>query len=445
MTDLPALVSRFGSPLYVYRLESVRDALLDLRRALPEPTTLYYSFKANPHPDIARELQLGGCHGELSSTGELAAALQAGFDGGRCLYTGPAKSREEISAAIRAGVRRFSVESAADLRGVGAVAAALGVTAECLVRISTRSVGASSLRMGGGAQFGVDAGEVLADPRQFGDIDGARVVGAHIFPLSNAHDEDALIAEFTASIELAGRLRDGGLPMRVIDLGGGFAAPYAQPGERPRYPRLLAALESALDARLAGWREGNPEVAFESGRHLVAESGTLVTTVVDIKEDPGRSFVLLDSGINHLGGMAGLGRLLRPAATPRRTDGDEYAVRSRRPTDGGPGTAIEDGGRAGRTTLVGPLCTPADVLGRDVPVGKVAGGELLIFPNVGAYGLTASLLAFLSRPTPTEIVLRDGRVTSATRLELVRTAVEDEPPAGPEPASQPPEGERSHP
>jgi diaminopimelate decarboxylase len=237
-------------------------------------------------------------------------------------------------------------------------------------------------------------------PHAFGDIDGARVVGAHFYPVSNAQDEGALIAELAGGAALAGRLRDEvGLPMSVVDLGGGFAAPYAQPGQRPRYRRLRAALADSLDAHLPGWRAGRPEVSFESGRYLVADCGWLICTAVEMRG----AFLLLDSGIHHLGGMTGLGRLLRPAATP---------------------VAAPDGGQATRMTLAGPLCTPADVLGRDVPVPPVGAGDLVVFPNAGAYGLTASLLAFLSRPAPVEIALAGGRVVAASRLDLVRTVLE---------------------
>lgn len=407
MTDFPQLLSRFGSPLYVYRLESVRDALHDLRSVLPAPSRLYYSLKANPHPVLAAELRLGGACAEVSSTGELAAARQAGFAGEDFLYTGPAKSLEEIAVAVAAGVRLFSVESALDFHRVAAVSAEHGGTADCLVRINAASAGASSLRMSSGSQFGVDAAEVFRAPNRFSDIDGARVIGAHLFSLSNAHDEKALITEITASVVLARRLRDeAGLRMSFVDLGGGFAAPHAQPGSRARYPGLRAALEQALDEHLAGWRLGHPAIAFESGRHLVAESGSLVCTTVEVKHDKNGVFVLLDSGINHLGGMAGLGRLLRPTATPA------------------PALGLEPGGGDERATIVGPLCTPADVLGRNVPVGQVKPGDVVVFPNVGAYGLTASLLGFLSRPAPVEVVMDEGDIVAASRVELGRTPID---------------------
>jgi len=132
----------------------------------------------------------------------------------------------------------------------------------------------------------------------------------------------------------------------------------------------------------------------------VSTAGSLLTTVVDVKGSKGRRFVVMDAGINHLGGMSGLRRLLPLAARPL--------------------TADENGAPA---TLVGPLCTPNDVLAHDVAIGAVEAGDHLVVPNVGAYGLSASLVAFLSREPPVEVVVDGDREVSASRLRLERTPV----------------------
>ncbi|GAB2640084.1 type III PLP-dependent enzyme domain-containing protein [Nocardia goodfellowii] len=397
MPDIAALVRQYGSPLYVYELDAVQQAIVDLRAALPAKSVVYYSLKANPHIAISRELRESGCRAEISSPGELEVALKAGFQGLDCLYTGPGKTDSEIDHALAKGVRRFSAESAGELDRIGQAALACGTEATVLLRINGRSAGATGLRMSGAeSQFGVDEQQVIGDPGRFRDVPGVRLAGVHLFPLSNARDESSLIAAFQASIALAARVRDRtGLPLRIIDLGGGFATPYAQPGCRPTYRNLIDALSAALDEDLPGWRDRDIELAFESGRYLVGDSGRLITTVQDVKTSGTRTFVVVDAGINHLGGMAGLGRLAIPRATPEQT-----------------------GGAATRVTLVGPLCTPADVLGREVEVPAPTPGDLLVVPNVGAYGLSASLVAFLGRPAPTEVVMARDRVVDVSRLRL---------------------------
>jgi diaminopimelate decarboxylase len=402
-----ALARRFGTPAYLYELTEIDAAVADLRLALPEPTLLYYSLKANPHPMLACALREAGCHAEISSTGELAAALDAGFSGEQCLYTGPGKSRQEIEIAVAAGVRRFSVESSVDYRKVTDVAADELSIVDCLLRVNAqRTHGGSGLRMTGVAsQFGVDVEELVAHPARFAPRPGGEVVGLHFFALSNARDLDTIAAETLANIEQAARLRrETALALRIVDLGGGFAAPYANPGARPDYSGLRPLIESYLDRQLPGWRAGDPVVAFESGRYLTGTCGQLVATVEDVKHSRDRTFVVLDTGINHLGGLSGTGRLLPMAAVPLSASGG--------------GTA------RGEATVVGPLCTPADLLARNNATGTFDVGELVVIPNVGAYGLTASLIGFLGRPVAAEIVLRDGVPLDVSRLELRRTPID---------------------
>ncbi|MEV7008652.1 type III PLP-dependent enzyme [Streptosporangium sp. NPDC051022] len=401
MIDHDELAARFGTPLYVYDLDRVAAARRDLFATLPEGFALYYAIKANPHPDVVRAMREGegpACRTEISSTGELAAALEAGFSGADCLYTGPGKTTAELHEVIGKGVRTFSVESVTDLRRIGTVAASHGVVARCLLRInSATSSSTTSIRMTGTpSQFGFDS-ETLAEVLpELLNTPGTRVAGAHLFSLSNARDEASLTAELQHTIAVAAGLQEElGVPMELLDIGGGFSAPYAVPGERPIYGKLCGELEAALDTHFPRWRDGTPEVACESGRYLAGDCGHLLAEVVNIKESRGRKFVILDAGINTFGGMAGLGRLLPPA------------VRLARPAAPAEETA----------SLVGPLCTPGDVIGREVKVPPLEIGDVIAVPNAGAYGVTSSLLMFLGRPAPVEVAVRGGEIVSVSRLD----------------------------
>ncbi|MFJ4849669.1 type III PLP-dependent enzyme [Streptomyces sp. NPDC088733] len=407
------LAARYGTPLYVYDLDRVADACHDLTAALPERFSLFYALKANPHPRVAeavRENVPGTCRAEISSSGELAAALAAGFPAADCLYTGPGKTAGELAQAVADGVRLFSAESPGDLRRIGAAALAGGAVADCLIRVNSASATAStSIRMTGTpSQFGFDSELLDAPAPGILDVPGTRIVGAHFFPLSNAREEDDLIAEFTNSITVAADVeRRLGIRLSLLDLGGGFASPYAAPGQRPRYTRLRAALESALDEHFPRWRTGGLEIACESGRYLVGDSGSLLTRVVNTKVSRGKTFHVLDAGINTLGGMSGLGRLLPTSARPAEDTG--ATAEPERPS--------------ATASLVGPLCTPGDILGRELGLPQLCADDLVTLPNVGAYGLTASLLMFLGRPAPAEVTLRGGAVATASRIEHIRVDV----------------------
>jgi diaminopimelate decarboxylase len=407
MTRNHELAYRFGTPLYVYDLDRVTAAYRDLRNSLPSGLAIVYSMKANPHPDIARALREAGrqpsCRAEVSSVGELAAAFEAGFAAEDCLYTGPGKTEVELTAAIASGVRTFSVESLTDLERAGAAAVRMGAEIDCLLRINcVSSESTSSIRMmGRPSQFGIDSETLEEQLPRLRAVPGTRLVGAHFYSLSNADNEQSLIRELRQSVATAARLHaELSLPMHVLDIGGGFAAPYAVPGKRPVYTRMRFELGDTLDANFPQWRFGTPQVACESGRYLVGDCGELVSTVISVKESRGQRFVILDAGVNTLGGMAGLGRLMPLAVKP-----DEQAS--------------QDG--TGVATLVGPLCTPGDILARNVRLNTLKVGDIVTVPNVGAYGITASLLLFLSRPAPREVVVRGEEVLTVSQLQARRT------------------------
>jgi diaminopimelate decarboxylase len=396
------LAERYGTPLYVYDLDRVAEARDSLFASLPTDFELYYALKANPHPDVARALHESSskpCRAEISSTGELTAALGAGFSARECLYTGPGKTDAELEFAIGKGVRMFSVESPTDLEHVAAAARRHGVVAECLLRINSIAANATTgiRMMGKPSQFGIDSETLPELMPRLTSVRGARVVGAHFFTMSNAKDEAGLIGEFEYVIELAARLNEElGLPLEFLDIGGGFSSPYAVPGERAVYDKLSDELERLLDLHLPRWRDGAPRLACESGRYLVGGSGSLLCSVVNVKESRGNTFVILDAGINAVGGLSGIGRLL-PASV-----------------------GLENGYPVTKASLVGPLCTPGDLLGRDIDVPHLEVGDVVTVPNVGAYGVTASLTGFLGRPAPAEVVLRGGEVESVSRLESLR-------------------------
>lgn len=403
------LADKFGTPLYIYDLDRVTASYRDLRNSLPPGLAIFYSLKANPHPDIARALlhaeRWPSCRAEVSSVGELAVALEVGFAPEDCLYTGPGKTESELITAIVSGVRTFSVESLTDLERAGSVAIRLGAVIDCLLRINSYSAAAAatSIRMmGKPSQFGIDSETLQAELPRLRAVPGTRLAGAHFYSLSNARDEQSLIGELQQSVTTAARLHaELSLPMRILDLGGGFAAPYAVPGERPIYSRMRFELGDALDANFPDWRSGSPQVACESGRYLVGDCGELVSTVTNIKQSRGHKFVILDAGINTLGGMAGLGRLM-PLAVELDEPGDAEAA-----------------------TLAGPLCTPGDILGRNVRLNTLEVGDTVTVPNVGAYGVTASLLLFLSRPAPREVVVRGDEILTVSQLRTHRTAADE--------------------
>lgn len=394
------LISELETPAYVYDLDEVRRSHDLLRRSLPQPSILYYSLKANPHPAVARTLSARGVQVEVSSVGELTTALGSGFTAHQVFYTGPGRRDRDLEQVLRAGVRWFSVDSPSSLDQLQRLCERDGITVKCSLRINDSGLSRAGLTMGGGpSAFGADVSWVEASPDAFADRANVTVAGLHLFQGTNLVDEDDLLAQFDHSIETARRLGAAGVDLDLLNLGGGFGAPFAREGALPRFPRLAARLESSLDHAFPGWRRGEPRVAFESGRYLTATAGRLLVRVLDVKISFGRTVVVLESGINHLGGMSGLRRL--PEIAPMLVH---------RPSS----TELVD------TLITGPLCTPLDRWSSRTAMPPPALGDVVVVPNVGAYGLSASLVAFLGHPFPIEAVVERDEVTEITRLELRR-------------------------
>ncbi|MQA96260.1 MAG: type III PLP-dependent enzyme [Streptosporangiales bacterium] len=387
----------YGTPVYVYDLGDVRAAHAALTRALPAGSALYYSVKANPHPGVGAVLAGLGCRAEVASTGEIDAALRAGFAPADLLLAGPGKTADTMAYALARGVRRISVDSPEDLSRAGGH----GTDVDCLLRINAdRPIVGMGLTMTGTASpFGADASWVLSRPEEFRAAGRARVAGLHLYMGTNIADPETLFTQLAASARLAGEVvRALGPSPSEVDLGGGFAMPYARSGPRPSLTGLAARLEPVIAAALPG----GTLISFESGRHLVGGCGTLLCRVLEVKPSKGRTFVILDSGVHHLGGMSGLRRL--PRVVPEPVPVGE----ARRPG------VLRD------CVITGPLCTPLDTWADGVTLPELRAGDLVAVPNTGAYGLTASLIGFLGHPAPAEVLVDGGVVVSASRLELGR-------------------------
>lgn len=411
---LATIAERFGTPSYVYDVSMVRRAARWLLADLPKGADLFYSVKANPHPAVIRVLCELGLGAEVSSPGELFAALRAGCAPEDVIYTGPGKSPDALAAAIAGGVRMFSVESATDRTRLVEAARAARCTCRYLVRLNGPSgSSAGSLRMTGRpSAFGIDVSDESVLAEVLRPTPWAVPAGVHTYFATNVADEDALLAEFDQAVRTTARLCERfEFSPEVINLGGGFPAPFGRAGELNRHPRLAEGVRRAVAEHLGPLRTYNARIIFESGRYLSATAGTLVSRVLDVKAVGDRSFTVIDAGVNVLGGMSGLGRLISPRVEPM--------ILARSPGLREPllGSAAET------TTLVGPLCTPLDVLNPSAALVSPAPGDLVAIPNVGAYGLTASLVGFLSHAMPVEVVHDRGELLAVRRLQIAAEEV----------------------
>ncbi len=374
------------TPFYAYDRGAIERRAQTLRRLLPTGVQLHYAMKANPMPALVGFMvqQVDGL--DVASGGELRIALDAGMAPARISFAGPGKSEGELRQALAAGVL-INVESAREVEYLAQLSDATGWAARVAVRVNPdfelRSAG---MRMGGGPrQFGVDAEQVPALLRRIGVL-GLAFEGFHIYAGSQNLNADALIDMQRRSFELALRLGDDAPgPLKVLNLGGGFGIPYF-PGER------ALALEPVCEA-LAGIadeaRERAPGAALvlELGRYLVGEAGVYVCRVTDCKMSRGHAFVVVDGGMHqHLAASGNFGQVIRrnyPVALANRMDEPP----------------------SGPASVVGPLCTPLDLLADKVALPDAVPGDLVAVFQSGAYGFSASPLGFLGHPEPVQLLV----------------------------------------
>jgi diaminopimelate decarboxylase len=404
LAKIDALLRRHDAPVYCYDLDEFDRAIGVLRSGLPAASRLYYSVKSNPHRRLIEAAVHRGCRIEISSTGELERSIEAGVDPAAILVTGPGKTDGFIAACIDAGVSLFSAESRSELQRLDAAAGAndLSVTALLRCNLVGGALRAGLQMMGKPSQFGIDIDQIRADARAFLRWSNLEVVGLHYYMASNFRSAEDLFRQFSDTAHLARTLSaEIGLDLALLDLGGGFPAPYAVPGEATLPGDLAPRLSALLDHVFSGWPASGPEVIFEAGRAISASCGTLFLRVVDVKRCGDRNFIVLNGGINTIGGIGAVNRMLRP----------RFALIHHRL-----------GPAAGPTmeyTVCGPLCTPLDTLVDSATFSALSVGDILSISNVGAYGLSASMLGFLSHPHAIEVMTRGDRIAADRRHDEV--------------------------
>lgn len=398
-----ALAAEHATPFYLFDADLVARRIRAVRDALQGRADVYYAVKANPNLGLLRAL-LGEADGlDISSAGELAQARLAGHDPEAMSLAGPAKTGEELRAAIVAGVGCISVESVREVDACADIAASLGLRARILLRVNPALPNrAYGLKMGGRAvQFGIDEEELpQAEARVAARRGHVELRGIHAYVGSQCFEVEG-IAEATRNalrIALESERRTG-LAFTRVNLGGGFGVAHAEPRREIDLGRLAAALLPLLEAHRRDAPRCRP--LFELGRFLAAEAGLYVTRVVGRKVSRGKVFVTCDGGLNHHLAAAGtFGAALRGNFPLRNLSRPHEAA-----------DAV--------VNVAGPSCNPTDLLGVEARVAEPREGDLLGVLMSGSYGLTASPLLFLGHDTPVELVRHRGAITVGRRSHPV--------------------------
>jgi diaminopimelate decarboxylase len=385
--ELNRLAARVGkTPFYAYDRQLITSRVTELRQQMPPGLKIHYAMKANPMPAVVQHMA-GLVDGfDLASAGEMMVALDTTMSAENISMAGPAKRPQELMQAIAAGIT-INIESSNELETIAQLSRQSAIQAKVAVRINPAfELKASGMKMGGGPkQFGIDE-ESLPDVLKRIKELSLDFKGFHIYSGSQNLKAESIIDAQQKSIDLAIKLSDYcPSPINKLNIGGGYGIPYF-PGETPLDTRQVG---EALAEAMEKFNAANPqaEVIIELGRYLVGEAGIYVCQVLDKKISRGQIFLMVNGGLHHhLAASGNFGQVIRknyPVAI-----GNKMNVREKETVN-----------------IVGPLCTPLDMLAdrMELPIAEI--GDLVVIYQSGAYGYTASPHQFLSQPQAEQLLV----------------------------------------
>ncbi len=384
---LSMLAARVGqTPFYAYDRSLMCTRVATLRAVLPKQVKLHFAMKANPMPAVVG-LMAGLVDGiDVASAGEMKVALDAGANPREVSFAGPGKRDTELRQAVASHVL-INIESFREVAALEAISNELGLPARVAVRVNPDfELKGSGMKMGGGPKpFGVDVEQMPELLDTIGRA-GLSFEGFHLFAGSQNLRSESICDAQQKAYELALRLaQQAPLPVRFLNLGGGFGIPYF-PGDQPLD---LAPIGDNLARLVQRAQTELPQASLviELGRFLVGEAGVYVARIVDRKISRGQVYLVSDGGLHHhLAASGNFGQVVRknyPVTIGNRLDSKNVETAS----------------------VVGPLCTPLDLLAdrMTLPVAQI--DDLVVVFQSGAYGASASPQGFLGHPGCIEILV----------------------------------------
>jgi diaminopimelate decarboxylase len=404
---LPRLTKRFGTPLYVYSASTIRERMRAFQNAFRKtPHTVCYSVKANSNLSILRLLAGMSCGFDVVSGGELERVLRVDrWAARKIVFSGVGKTREEMQAALKAGILLFNVESESELWALAECAARLRKTARIAFRVNPDVPANTHPYISTGLhkhKFGVPIGEARALYAKASGTRHFKVAGVSVHIGSQITD----VEPFAATMERVGglvcELRDDGHQIDYVNAGGGLGIPYeGAAGEagvhaRPSIANFSAYASKYAEALLSPLRGLKVHLLLEPGRSIVGPAGALITAVVYRKTNNSKKFLIVDAGMNDL---------LRPSLYKAFHEIVPVQVQS------------EDSARE-TVDVVGPVCETGDFFARDRELPVVDEGEMLAILDAGAYGMALSS-NYNTRPRPAEVLVDGKSVKVIRRRETV--------------------------
>lgn len=387
---LGEIAARYGTPCYVYSRATLERHWHAFDRAFAGQRHLVcYAVKANSNLAVLNVLARLGSGFDIVSLGELERVLAAGGDPGKVVFSGVGKREDELRRALEVDIRCFNVEVPGELDRLNRIAGELGRKARISLRVNpdvdaqTHPYISTGLREN---KFGIDVDEAIEHYRRAAMLPHLEVTGIDCHIGSQLTSLEPFIDALDRVLLIVERLREHGIPIRHLDIGGGLGIRYDS--ETPPEPREYA---EVLSRRLEGM---GFEILMEPGRAIVGNAGILLTRVEYLKANGGKHFAIVDAAMNDL---------IRPSLY--------QAWQEILPVERN-GTALPR-----RYDVVGPVCETGDFLGKDRELA-IAEGDLLAVRSSGAYGFCMSS-NYNSRPRVAEVLVAGDQTFLARERETV--------------------------
>ena len=396
--SLQKLGEQYGTPLYVYSAAMIRERYDAFDGAFREqPHTICYSVKANSNLTILRMLARKGCGFDVVSGGELERVLAADIKAAKkVVFSGVGKTREELTAALKAGIMLFNVESESELWAIEECAGRLRKTAPVALRVNPDVAAETHPYISTGLRkhkFGVPIHEARALYAKASGARNLKVRGVSVHIGSQITDVAPFGEAMTRVADLVRELREDGHRIDYIDAGGGLGIAYDKPNAL-EFPASVAAYARALAAPLKGL---NVRLLLEPGRSIIGPAGVLITAVVYRKENDGKRFLVVDAAMNDL---------IRPALYGAYHEIVPITL------------SADTAAKSEVTDIVGPVCETGDFFARDRELPAVDEGSLLAILDAGAYGMVLAS-NYNTRPRPAEVLVTGKSAKVIRRREKV--------------------------
>jgi diaminopimelate decarboxylase len=399
MEDVPLrdIIQQYGSPCYAYSKQAISENFLDYQRALsPRDHLICYAVKSNSNIAVLQTLAKLGAGFDIVSVGELERVLLAGGDPAKVVYSGVAKSANEMRRALEVGIHCFNVESESELKLLNKTAAETKQLAPVSIRVNPDVDAKTHPYISTGLKenkFGIDINRAYEVYQQAAEMENISVVGVDCHIGSQLTDITPFIDAMQHLLVLVDRLADAGIKLKHIDIGGGLGVRYQN--------ETVPSLTSYMDALAPLLKDRTETLVMEPGRSITANAGILLTQVQVIKKNGDKNFAVVDAAMNDM---------LRPALYDAWMDINTIEI-------------ISDRTEADYD-VVGPVCETGDFLAKDRALA-IEEGDYLYLSSAGAYGFVMSS-NYNSRPRVAEVMVDGDQIHLIRARETIEDLVRGE-------------------